>query len=80
MGIMNWFLRFKAIKLIGPVIFGFIRTTEIIVAYFIQTTFFNTAPHISSLIGSGLVVFACVAILIEDKFLEALPPYVRNVF
>ena len=80
MGIANWFLRFEGIKLIGPVIFGFIRTTEIIVAYLIQTTFFNTVPHISSLIGSGCIVIACIATLLEDKFLQILHPKFRNVF
>ena len=80
LGITNFFVRFKAIKLIGPVIFGFIRTSEIIIAYFIQTIFFNTVPHTSSLIGSGCVTMACIGILLEDNFLGILHPSVRNIF
>ena len=80
LGITCFYLRFKAIKLIGPVIYGFITTSEIIIAYFIQTTFFDTVPYTSSLIGSGCIVIACLGILLENKFLEILHPSLRNIF
>ena len=80
LGITIFYLRFKAIELVGPVIFSFIRTSEIIIAYFIQTAFFDTVPYISSLIGSGCIVIACLGILLEDKFLEILRPSLRDLF
>jgi drug/metabolite transporter (DMT)-like permease len=80
LGIINFCLRFKAIKLIGPVIYGFICTSEIILAYFIQTTLFDTVPYISSLIGSGCIAIACIGILLEYTFLEILPATLRNIF
>ena len=79
-GISNFYLWLKSIKLIGPVIFGFVRTSEIIVAYLIQTTFFDTMPHISSLIGSGCIAIACIGILLEENFLGILHPRVRDIF
>jgi drug/metabolite transporter (DMT)-like permease len=80
LGVTAFCFRFIAIKLIGPVIHGFICTSEIIMAYFIQTTFFDTVPYISSLIGSGCIAIACIGILLENKFLEILRPSLRNIF
>ena len=80
MGITASYLWFKAVKLVGPVIVGFILTSKIIFAYFIQTTLFGTVPDISSLIGSGCITIACIGILLEEKFLEMLHPRLQNIF
>ena len=64
-GVIHYLTRFMAIKLISPTLVSFIRTSEIVLAYVIQLVILGTKPYLTSLIGSGLVLVACIAIIFE---------------
>ena len=73
-------LRYEAVKLVGPVVFGFVRSTEILLSYCAQLIMFNTIPEVSTIIGSVFVVISCIIVLIEDNIVEILPKTLKNIF
>ena len=80
LGITQHSTRFMAIKLISPVLVSFIRTSEIIVAYIIQITITGTRPYVTSLIGSGFVIIACIGVILESWLLKILNPNIPWLF
>ena len=74
------FIRVAAIKRAGPVVISFVRTPEIIIAYLIQVTFFKTPLSLSSIIGSGCIIIACIGVCSENTILGYLPRKHRNIF
>lgn len=80
LGIAQYSARFMAIKLISPTMVSFIRTSEIVMAYIVQLTFFNTEPYLTSLIGSGLVMTACIGVMMESCVIAKLHPMIKDFF
>ena len=76
-GLMTAFLQFKAHQFAGPVVIGFVRTTEIIFAYVDEIIFFHTVPYLSSLLGAIFIIIACIGVLLEDSFLKFLPSNIQ---
>ena len=72
-------MRVKALHLISPVIVGFVRSTEIVLSYIVQVTFFATVPNVSAIVGSCLVLVSCVSVLIEDSILDIVPKRLKNI-
>ena len=79
-GVNYCWMRFKAIRLISPTIVSFIRTLEIIIAYFIQVTILETKPYATSLIGSGLIVIACIGVILEEFVITKCSPEIQHLF
>ena len=73
-------MRVKAIRLISPTIVSFIHTSEIIVAYVIQLTILETKAYATSLIGSGLIVIACIGVILEEFVITLLSPKIQPLF
>ena len=73
-------MRVKAIRLISPTLVSFIRTLEIIIAYVIQVTILQTKPYATSLIGSGLIVIACIAVILEEFVISKCRPEIQYLF
>ena len=80
LGITQFSMRFRAIKLISPVMVSFIRTSEIVVAYIIQITFLGTEPYMTSLIGSGFVMIACIGVILESWMIKMSPLKIKWIF
>ena len=72
-------MRVKALHLISPVIVGFVRSTEIVLSYIVQITFFATVPKVSAIIGSCLVLVSCVSVLLEDSIIDIVPKRIKNI-
>ena len=72
--------RFMSLKLVGPTVMGFIRTSEIIMAYIVQVTFLGSKAYMTALIGSGLVMIACIGVIFESSILKRLHPNIRPLF
>ena len=79
-GVPYWWMRVKAIRLISPTIVSFIHTSEIIVAYVIQLTILETKAYATSLIGSGLIVIACIGVILEEFVITLLSPKIQPLF
>ena len=79
-GVTNFYMRLKSLRLVGPVVVGFIRTTEILISYMIEITIFHTIPYLSSIFGALLIMLACIGVLFEEKFLKCLPSNVKPIF
>ena len=69
---------FKAIRLISPTLNSFIRTFEIVVSYIVQITLFDTEPNLTSLIGSGLVMIACIGVVLENWIISIVNPTIKD--
>ena len=80
LGITQYSMRFMAIKLISPVMVSFIRTSEIIVAYIIQITFFGTEPYMTTVVGSGFVMIACIGVILESWMLKRVHSKIQWLF
>ena len=76
----HWWMRIKAMRLISPTIVSFIRTSEIIIAYVIQLTILETKPYSTSLIGSGLIVIACIGVIFEGFLITNMSPKIQPLF
>ena len=79
-GVTQFFLRLRSIHLAGPVIVGFVRTSEIIVSYVVEIIVFQTVPHQMVIFGSMLIMIACIGVLFENTFLECLRRRLRCIF
>ena len=79
-GVLHYSTRVMAIKLISPTLSSFIRTSEIVLAYVIQLVILGTKPYPTSLIGSGLVMVACIAIIFESWAIQKMNPKFQFLF
>ena len=79
-GVTNFYLRLKSLQLVGPVIVGFVRTSEIVVSYVVEIIIFHTIPYLSSVFGAMFIMIACIGVLLEDKFLKCLPSKLQPIF
>ena len=79
-GVTSTYIYLKALKLVGPVVVGFVRTPEIIISYVMEIIIFHTIPYLSSVVGAIFIMIACIGVLLEDKVLACLPPKVRPIF
>ena len=79
-GVIQFYLRLRSMKLAGPVVVGFVRTSEIIVSYVVEIILFQTVPHLLVIFGSMLIKIACIGVLFENTFLELLPRRLRCIF
>ena len=79
-GVVQYSTRFMAIKLISPTLVSFIRTSEIVLSYVIQVVILGIKPNATSLIGSGLVMIACVGVIFEQWTVEKLNPKIQHLF
>ena len=79
-GVTQYSTRFMAIKLISPTLVGFIRTSEIVLAYAIQLVVLDTKPDATSLIGSGLVMVACIGVIFENWAIQKLNRRIKHLF
>ena len=79
-GVIHYLTRFMAIKLIRPTLVSFIRTSEIVLAYVIQLAILGTKPYATSLIGSGLVMVACISIIFESLVVQKMNPKIQFLF
>ena len=79
-GVLHYSTRVMAIKLISPTLSSFIRTSEIVLAYVIQLVILGTKPYPTSLIGSGLVMVACIAIIFESWAVQKMNPKFQFLF
>ena len=75
-----FFTRKMTMQLVGPVITGFARTSEIVISYLIQVVLFDTPLNFLSVIGAVLVMMVCVFIVLEDTFIQLLPPKLQKIF
>lgn len=73
-------IRFEALKLVGPVIYGFVRSTEVILSYAAQIIIFGTFPCVTVIIGSCFILISCLAVLIEDNIVTYLPQRIQCIF
>ena len=73
-------IRFEALKLVGPVIYGFVRSTEVILSYSAQIIIFGTFPSTTVMIGSCFILISCLAVLIEDNIVTYLPERIQCIF
>ena len=80
MTILNDYFMFKALSKISSMVFGFVRTSDIIIAYLMQIAFFDTELSITCIIGSCCVLIACIGILFEETFTDLLHPSVKYIF
>ena len=79
-GVTKFFMRLKALQLVGPVVVGFVRTSEILVSYLVEIVIFHVIPYLSSIFGAIFVMIACIGVLLEDKFLKCLPSNLEPIF
>ena len=79
-GFIHYATRYMAIKLISPTLISFIRASEIVLAYIIQLAILGTKPYATSLIGSGLVMVACIAIIFESLAVQRMNPKIQFLF
>ena len=79
-GVTQYSTRFMAIKLISPTLVSFIRTSEIVLAYAIQLVILDTKPYATSLIGSGMVMVACIGVIFESWATVKLNPRIQHLF
>ena len=79
-GFIHYRTRYMALKLISPTLVSFIRTSEIVLAYVIQLVILGTKPYVTSLIGSGLVMVACIAVIFESWAAQKLNPKIQFLF
>ena len=79
-GVSKFFMRLKALQLVGPVVVGFVRTSEILVSYLVEIIIFHTIPFLSSIFGAIFIMIACIGVLFEDKFLKCLPSKLQPIF
>ena len=79
-GFIHHRTRYMALKLISPTLVSFIRTSEIVFAYVIQLAILGTKPYVTSLIGSGLVMLACIAIIFESLAIQKMNPKIQFLF
>ena len=79
-GFIHYVTRYMAVKLISPTLVSFIRASEIVLAYVIQLVILGTKPYVTSLIGSGLVVVACIAIIFESLVIQKMNPKIQFLF
>ena len=79
-GFIHYRARYMALKLISPTLVSFIRTSEIVLAYVIQLVILGTKPYVTSLIGSGLVMVACIAIIFESWAVQKMNPKIQFLF
>ena len=80
MTILNDYFMLKALSKISSMVFGFVRTSDIIIAYLMQIAFFDTEINITCIIGSCCVWIACIGILFEEKFTDLLHPGLKYIF
>ena len=80
LGVVMLYARVLSVKLVGPVVVSFVRTSEIIVSYLLQIILFHKMPQLSSVLGAVLVMIACTGILLEDNFLNLLSPRLQKIF
>ena len=80
LGIAQHIARFKAISLISPTLSSFIRSSETVVSYILQITLFDTEPNLTSLIGSGLVMMACIGVILENWIISIVHPTIKDLF
>ena len=79
LGITQYSVGFIAVRLIGPTPVGFIGTSEIIMAYVIQITIFGGIPHATSLMGSGLVMIACIGVIVENWVIKRVNAKIQHL-
>ena len=80
LGIAQHIARFAAMRLISPTLTSFIRTSEIVVSYIVQIILFDIKPDLSSLIGSGLVMVACIGVVLENWMISIVHPTIKDLF
>ena len=79
-GVATFYTRWKALQLVGPVILGFIRTSEIVISYATEVVIFDTLPCLSSMFGAISIMVACIGILLENISLKYLPTKIQTMF
>ena len=79
-GVATFYTRWKALQLVGPVILGFIRTSEIVISYVTEIVLFDTLPYLSSMFGAIFITGACIGILLENILLKYLPAKIQPMF
>ena len=79
-GVATFYTRWKALQLVGPVILGFIRTSEIVISYATEIVLFDTLPYVSSIFGAMFITVACIGILLENILLKYLPAKIQPIF
>ena len=80
LGPLQFYMRITGLKLTGPVIFSFVRSFEVVIAYFVQITVFDTGPDFASISGAICLVVACTGVSLERKLLETVQhPRLRHI-
>ena len=74
------FTRFLALKYIGPTTGSFVRTVDIVLAYFAQIIFFHAIPNSLSILGAFFILFVCIVIPFEKTFVSFIPEKLQHFF
>lgn len=64
-GIFGFWLAFMSCRMIKPAIVSTLRTTEIIVAFLVQSFLSNTVPELTKSCGALFVLLAALALIFE---------------
>lgn len=79
-GTAGTFMLIKSIEIIGSVLESFFRTSDIMVAYFIQVLLFHEEVNVLSLVGSAAIVASIMLMSIEDIFVKKMSiQFLKNI-
>ena len=67
------FTRFASIRYNGPIVIGFLLTSEIVLSYLAQILFFGLIPDLKSVLGAIFITIACIFIPFEEYFISFFP-------
>ena len=67
LSLLGGFLLFLSLRVISPTHNKIIRKFQVIAAYIIQVAAFHTVPHILDYFGALFIIFAVLAVIMEDK-------------
>lgn len=80
LGIFAYFSITKALQLIDPTIVSVLRSTEILLGFFVQVVIMNQIPNTFAIVGASLVFLSIIMIALEANIVRRLPLYIRGWF
>ncbi|TRY67306.1 hypothetical protein TCAL_07230 [Tigriopus californicus] len=78
LGIFAYFSVTKALQLIDPTVVSVLRSTEILLGFFIQVVFMHQLPDAFAIVGASIVFLSIIMIALEANIVRRLPQYVQE--
>eukprot|EP00094_Tigriopus_californicus_P007511 TCALIF_07231-PA protein Name:"Similar to SLC35G1 Solute carrier family 35 member G1 (Homo sapiens)" AED:0.22 eAED:0.23 QI:0/0/0/0.66/1/1/3/0/777 len=77
LGIFAYFSITKALQLIDPTVVSVLRSTEILLGFFVQVIVMNQIPNSFSIAGASIVFLSIIMIAMEGNIVRRLPLRIR---